>query len=205
MSTYTCACGRYTGFEVVTVPCPDCGHPVDKTVKERLAELVRLRHNPGVVARLLEALVAKLEGLPAQTKIRDLREALLAAKATLVDIRDFGDVWQGEADKLCKLIDKALGDIEVAPVASAEPLTENETWRTCIVAGCKNLRSYCGIHADKGDRRDAAVERLMAMVSDLRASVILAMVLAGDQEDWATWKDQVRTILTKHHLNSEGL
>ncbi len=111
MSTYTCACGRYTGFEVVTVPCPDCGHPVDKTVKERLAELVRLRHNPGVVARL-EALVAKLEGLPAQTQILQLREALLAAKATFVDIMDLSsgpkfDVL-GEAGKACCAIDKAL-------------------------------------------------------------------------------------------------
>ncbi len=64
----------------------------------------------------------------------------------------------------------------------------------------------CQCSECKGDpRRDAAVERLIAMVADLRASVILAMVLAGDQEDWATWKDQARAILTKHHLNSEGL
>lgn len=53
--------------------------------------------------------------------------------------------------------------------------------------------------------KELSIDRLNGMVADLRALVILAMVLARDNEDFATWKFQARRKLDELGLNSEGL
>jgi predicted RNA-binding Zn-ribbon protein involved in translation (DUF1610 family) len=53
MSTYSCACGRYTSTEcdATGAACPDCGEKVNATVKDRLTAARNV--NPSEPARKL--------------------------------------------------------------------------------------------------------------------------------------------------------